>query len=132
MEGVATYRAILVMAQGVTSMQHATPPLALTDDQLATVLRAAEPLPPRDRTAFFAAVAQVLAGQAVLGDGIVGRTCSELRRRFMTSPPKVPRHEPRCRAVAPMASERAPKADVESSSGRAKFHRCPAGKITSR
>jgi hypothetical protein len=94
MEGVATYRAILVMAQGVTSMQHATPPLALTDDQLATVLRAAEPLPPRDRTAFFAAVAQVLAGQAVLGDGIVGRTCRELQR-LMTSPPEVPRHQPR-------------------------------------
>jgi hypothetical protein len=76
-------------------MPHATPPLALTDDQLATVLRAAEPLHPHDRTDFFAAVAQVLAGQAVLGDGVVARTCRELQRRFMTSPPDMPRNPSR-------------------------------------
>jgi hypothetical protein len=73
----------------------ASAPLALTDDQLEIVLHAAEPLQPRDRAAFAAAVAQVLAGQAVLGDGIVSRTCRELQRRFMTSPPDVPRHAPR-------------------------------------
>jgi len=76
-------------------MPHATPPLALTDDQLSTVLRAAEPLHPRDRGAFAAAVAQVLSGQGVLGDGIVARTCRELQRKFMTSPPRVPRNAPR-------------------------------------
>jgi len=73
----------------------ATPPLALTDDQMTTVLRADEPLHPRDRSAFAAAVAQVLRGQGVLGDGIVARVCRELQRKFMTSPPEVPRHAPR-------------------------------------
>jgi hypothetical protein len=76
-------------------MPYATPPLVLTDDQLSTVLRAAEPLQPHDRAAFAAAVAQVLAGQAVLGDGIVARTCRELQHRFMTSPPEVPRNPAR-------------------------------------
>jgi hypothetical protein len=73
----------------------APPPLALSDDQLSIVLCAAEPLHPRDRAAFAAAVAQVLAGQAVVGDGIVSRTCRELQRRFMTAPPDVPRNAPR-------------------------------------
>src|SRR5262245_32800287 len=83
------------MESSPMSQPLATPPLAPTDDQLGTVLRAAEPLHPRDRAAFAAAVAQVLRGQGVLSDGIVARTCRELQRKFMTSPPDVLRNAPR-------------------------------------
>jgi len=61
------------------------PPLALTDDQLSAVLRAAEPLPPCDRGAFLEDVARELAGRE-LGDGIVARTCHEVQRRYWRAP----------------------------------------------
>jgi hypothetical protein len=47
-------------------------PLRLTDDQLAAVLRAAEPLAVGDRDAFLRDVAAALQGQE-LGDGTVYR-----------------------------------------------------------
>jgi hypothetical protein len=79
-----------------------TPPLRLTDDQFATVLRAAEPLHPRDRAGFVAAVAAVLAGQTAtrfgcsrMADGLVSRVCRELQRRFLPVAPEVPREQSR-------------------------------------
>jgi len=56
-------------------------PLALSDSQLETVMRAAGVLNIYDRDEFLRAVAHELAGRE-LGDGIVGRVCAELQKRF--------------------------------------------------
>jgi hypothetical protein len=56
------------------SREHPMPtPLALTDQQLDAVLRAAEPLLPRDRGPFLEEVARALATLPDIGDGIVHR-----------------------------------------------------------
>jgi hypothetical protein len=60
-------------------------PLHLTDDQLAAVLRAAEPLAVGDRGAFLQDVAAALQGQE-LGDGAVYRTVAQVQRRYYDPP----------------------------------------------
>ena len=60
-------------------------PLALSDSQLETVMRAAGVLNIYDRDEFLRAVAHELAGRE-LGDGIVGRVCAELQKRFWRPP----------------------------------------------
>jgi hypothetical protein len=60
-------------------------PIRLTDSQLETVMRAAGALNVYDRDDFLRAVAQELAGRE-LGDGIVGRVCAELQKRFWRPP----------------------------------------------
>jgi hypothetical protein len=60
-------------------------PLRLTDDQLAAVLRAAEPLAVGDRGAFLQDVAAALQGQE-LGDGAVYRTIAQVQRRYYDPP----------------------------------------------
>jgi hypothetical protein len=72
-------------------------PLALTDDQMSAVLRAAEPLLPGDRTPFLEALAQALATQRVLGDGLIHRVIADTQRRFFEPPDErglntAPRH----------------------------------------
>ena len=52
------------------------PPIALSDDQLHTVMRAAGVLNVADRDDFLRTVAHALAGRE-LGDGIVARVCAE-------------------------------------------------------
>ena len=47
-------------------------PIALTDAQLAAVMRAAEPLAPADRGRFLEAVASALRDREI-GDGTIGR-----------------------------------------------------------
>jgi hypothetical protein len=76
------------------AVQHASQPLALTDDQLSAVMRAAESLHPSDRQQFLEAVARALQGK-MLGDGVVHRTCAEMQRRFLTAPPEPPRNPSR-------------------------------------
>ena len=61
-------------------------PLALTDDQLAAVLRAASPLLPVDRSPFLEAVAARLSECSELGDGVIGRICAEVQRKFWNPP----------------------------------------------
>jgi predicted NBD/HSP70 family sugar kinase len=56
-------------------------PLALSDQQLDIIRRAAEPLPPRDRPAFLQRVAALLNGKE-LGDGAVARAAAEAQRRY--------------------------------------------------
>src|SRR3954454_21546148 len=54
-------------------------PIALTDNQMTAIMRAAEPLQPDDRGPFLERVAARL--QAIeIGDGSVGRVCRELQR----------------------------------------------------
>ena len=60
-------------------------PIALTDEQLAIIRRAAEPLHPRDRGAFLETVAELLNGHE-LGDGVVARAAAEAQRRFWVPP----------------------------------------------
>jgi hypothetical protein len=60
-------------------------PLRLSDDQLAAVLRAAEPLAIGDRGAFLQDVAAALQGQE-LGDGVVYRTIAQVQRRYYDPP----------------------------------------------
>jgi hypothetical protein len=60
-------------------------PLRLTDDQLAAVLRAAEPLAIGDRGAFLQNVAAALQGQE-LGDGTVYRTVAQVQRKYYDPP----------------------------------------------
>jgi hypothetical protein len=60
-------------------------PIALTDDQLDIIQRAAEPLNPHDRGAYLETVAELLNGHE-LGDGIVARAAREAQRRFWRAP----------------------------------------------
>jgi len=49
-------------------------------------MRAASVLNTFDRDDFLRAVAHELAGREPLGDGIVGRVCAELQKRFWRPP----------------------------------------------
>jgi hypothetical protein len=60
-------------------------PLALDDSQLDAIMRAAAPLQPQDRDAFLKDVAHALNGHE-LGDGIVGRICAEVQRKYWRAP----------------------------------------------
>ena len=51
-------------------------PLSLSDSELAAIMEAARPIPPRDRDAFLRDVAAELAKYPELGPGVVGRVCS--------------------------------------------------------
>jgi hypothetical protein len=61
-------------------------PLALTDSEMSTIMRAAEPLAPADREDFLRQVATVLGGMSVLGDGVVARTVREIQARYWRPP----------------------------------------------
>jgi hypothetical protein len=62
-------------------------PLRFSDEQLAQIMRCAQPLHPRVRIAFIEAVANELRGK-VLGDGVVFRVCREvLRNSTLFDPP---------------------------------------------
>jgi hypothetical protein len=57
--------------------------ISLTDDQLATVMKAAEPLDPHRRSAFLVALAALLRGEPQpVGDGSLGRAIRELQHEF--------------------------------------------------
>jgi hypothetical protein len=64
-------------------------PLRLTDDQLAAVLQAAEPLAVEDRSAFLEEVAAALRGQE-LGDGTIYRTIATVQKRYWDPPVLAP------------------------------------------
>jgi hypothetical protein len=60
-------------------------PLALTDDQLLTIERMAQPLHPRDRGAYLHRVAELLAGVEI-GDGVVTRAAARAQRELFDPP----------------------------------------------
>jgi hypothetical protein len=60
-------------------------PLALTDDQMSIIQRAASPLHPHDRGPFLERVAELLQGHE-LGDGIVSRAARAAQRQFLRAP----------------------------------------------
>ena len=60
--------------------------LSLTDDQLATVFHAAEPLSPADRSRFLEDVATALAAIPELGDGSIARTVRACQQKYFRPP----------------------------------------------
>jgi hypothetical protein len=61
-------------------------PLALTDEQLDTVYRAAQPLDPDRRGLFLETVARTLSREAEFGDGTVHRACREAQKVYWQPP----------------------------------------------
>jgi hypothetical protein len=61
-------------------------PLKLTDSELTTVMAACRPLNTADRESFLQHVAVALAGQPVLGDGVVSRICREVFSQHWRAP----------------------------------------------
>jgi hypothetical protein len=60
-----------------------TPPISLSDDQLAAVMRATEVLEPYRRSAFLVALAQLLRSEPQpVGDGSLGRAIRQLQHEF--------------------------------------------------
>jgi hypothetical protein len=55
--------------------------IALSDDQLTTIMRAAGPLDPHNRALFLEDVAHALQGREI-GDGTVARICAEVQKRY--------------------------------------------------
>jgi hypothetical protein len=73
-------------------------PLALSDEQLDAVLRAARPLRVADRDAFLQEVAAVLQGRTDIGDGDIHRAIVTAQKRHW-DPPQLD-HEPQHRRAA--------------------------------
>jgi hypothetical protein len=61
-------------------------PLALSDEQVTTIMQLARPLSPDQRTAFLELLAAKLNGQRELGDGALYRLCRETQREFFDPP----------------------------------------------
>jgi hypothetical protein len=74
-----------------TALSNSEPPLALTDDQLDTIMKHAMPLHPRLRRAFVEHVAVALRGVEI-GDGSLHRACVMVWRQ-MFDPPLETAHE---------------------------------------
>ena len=60
-------------------------PIKLTDEQLAVIMAAAEPLPVADRDPFLQDVAERLRGHEI-GDGLIHRVIAEAQRKYFTPP----------------------------------------------
>jgi hypothetical protein len=76
------------------SMSNNLMPVAVTDEQLSMIYRAAEPLLPPDRLAFLAALADRLRGEPIVGDGSIARAIRELQRQCFR-PPRGELHAPK-------------------------------------
>ncbi len=61
-------------------------PLSLSDPELAAIMEAARPIPPRDRAKFLQAVSVELSKYPELGPGIVGRVVAKTQRQFFDPP----------------------------------------------
>jgi hypothetical protein len=59
--------------------------ISLSDSELAAVMEAARPIPPRDRDQFQREVAVVLAKHEVVGVCLVSRIAAELQRRYLAA-----------------------------------------------
>jgi len=60
-------------------------PLAFTDEQIAAIMNAAQPLARADRAAFLEAVVAALDGKPI-GDGAVLRAIREVQGRYIDVP----------------------------------------------
>jgi hypothetical protein len=62
------------------------PPIHLSDDELAAVMRAAQPIAIDRREAFLQQVATALASCVEIGPGTVHRICAATQRAFFDPP----------------------------------------------
>jgi hypothetical protein len=60
--------------------------ISLSNDELAAVMDAARPIPPRDRDQFLRDVAAELAKYEVVGVGLVARVAHEAQRQYFAAP----------------------------------------------
>ena len=67
-------------------MSSTPPPLALSDEQITTVMQLARPLPPEQRVQFLEMVAARLNGKRDVGDGAIYQLCRELQRELFSPP----------------------------------------------
>jgi hypothetical protein len=56
--------------------------LSFSDEQLAAIRRAAEPLQPVDRTAFLEPIAAFFRGRQEIGSGDLHRAIADLQREY--------------------------------------------------
>jgi hypothetical protein len=61
-------------------------PLAVADEQLATVFNMAAPLANHSRRCVLEDVTSPLGDLSELGDGVVARTCAEVQKRYWRAP----------------------------------------------
>jgi hypothetical protein len=61
-------------------------PIALTDEQITTIMQLTRPLQPDQRVAFFEMLAAKLNGRREIGDGTIYRLCRELQREVFAPP----------------------------------------------
>ena len=67
-------------------------PVEVTDEQMTMIYRASDALLPPDRPAFLSALADRLRGEAIVGDGSIGRAIRELQRQYLRPPLKTEAH----------------------------------------
>ena len=77
----------------------------LSDSQMTTVLRLAEPLPVADRDPYLRLIAELLAAAGELGAGAVHRAAQVAQRQFLKPPTleelrSIPSNRPRSRRAA--------------------------------
>jgi hypothetical protein len=60
--------------------------VALSDEQITTVMQLARPLSPDQRSMFLEMVAAKLNGRREIGDGVVSRICRTLVREYFDPP----------------------------------------------
>jgi len=63
-----------------------TPPLALSDAQIAAIMGLVRPLQPHQRSLFLEMLAAKLNSRREIGDGEVYRVCRELQREHFDPP----------------------------------------------
>jgi hypothetical protein len=61
-------------------------PIALTDEQITTIMQLTRPLQPEQRVVFFEMLAAKLRGRSDLGDGAIYRLCRDLQREVFDPP----------------------------------------------
>jgi hypothetical protein len=61
-------------------------PIALSDDELDAIMRAAQPLAPHVRDDFLRHVAEQLSACAEIGPGVVARACRTAQKQFFDPP----------------------------------------------
>ncbi len=60
--------------------------ISLSDDELAAVMSAARPIPPRDRDQFLRDVAAELSRHLEIGPGIIARVTAAAQKRYLNPP----------------------------------------------
>ena len=68
------------------------PPIALTENQMLSVLAASNPLPPDLRNSFLIDVAHELAALGTIGDGACHRVIAAVQKKYFRAPLETEEH----------------------------------------